>query len=64
MAIDRASQPRVWDEWLIRPGDCGYSMVLARYASQQVYTEMERSSAEDRAYVNIWYVAQAQTRQF
>ena len=53
MAIDRASQPRVWDEWLIRPGDCGYSMVLARYASQQVYTEMERSSAEDRAYVSV-----------
>ena len=59
-----ARGPADWDEWAIRPGDSGYSMVLARYASQQVYTEMERSSAEGRAYVNSWYVAQAQTRQF
>ena len=47
-----AREPANWDEWLIRPSDSGYSMMLARYASQQVYTEMERSSTEDRAYVN------------
>ena len=47
-----AREPANWDEWLIRPSDSGYSMMLARYASQHVYTEMERSSAEDRAYVN------------
>ena len=53
IVLQRAARgPADWDEWVIRPGDSGYSMVLARYASQQVYTEMERSSTEGRAYVN------------
>ena len=53
IVLRRAARgPADWDEWAIRPGDSGYSMVLARYASQQVHTEMERSSAEDRACVN------------
>ena len=53
IVLQRAARaPANWDEWLIRPSDSGYSMMLARYASQQVFAEMMCSSAEDRAYVN------------
>ena len=47
-----AREPANWDEWLIRPSDSGYSMMLTCYASKHVYTEASRTSNEDRAYVN------------
>ena len=50
-----ARRPADWDEWLVRPGDAGYSKILARYAGQQVHAEEDDydndCSAEDRACV-------------
>ena len=49
-----ARRPARWDEWLLHPGDSGYCMMLARYASEGQRCKMELAKAcKDHAFTYL-----------
>ena len=49
-----ARRPAHWDEWLLHPGDSGYCMMLARYASEGQRCKMELAKAcKDHAFTYL-----------